>query len=201
MTLTAFLAIVMAVVMPMAAMPSRAAPIDGKDLQSPAAGGVPGIDPATALPPTSGSDGSASSTVELLLQMQNQPAAAVAPDRRTATPRSSSPAGAQPAREVASSPLPELGPGLLEARSPLGGGAGSSRDDGTDPMPRAEGFSGYSGPRGGSAAARNDEGGLLANPVIRFIRDHRELAIGGSLGLLVAVWLTANYRGRSHRRR
>lgn len=41
---------------------------------------------------------------------------------------------------------------------------------------------------------------LLSLPVIRFIRENRGLTIAVSLGILVAVWLAANDRGRAHRR-
>lgn len=201
MTLTAFLAAVLAVAVSLTAMPSQSAPLDGKDLPATPPGSVMGLDPATPLPTTGGSGGNGASAVELLLQMQNQPAAQPTPDRRPQSSSTTTPAAAKPARDAASSPLVELKSSLLGQGSSLAGAAEPPRDDRIDAVARAEGSSDYAGPRNGAASARGDDGGLLANPVIRFIRDHRELAIGGSLGLLVAVWLTANYRGGRQRRR
>ncbi|ODU08186.1 MAG: hypothetical protein ABS84_14120 [Rubrivivax sp. SCN 71-131] len=52
-----------------------------------------------------------------------------------------------------------------------------------------------------AAGAGAAGGALLANPVVRFIRENRALSIGASLGLLAAVWFTTHYRSRSRRRR
>lgn len=57
------------------------------------------------------------------------------------------------------------------------------------------------GARSAGASPRASGGGLLANPVVRFIRENRGLSIGASLGVLAAVWLTSNYRSRSRSRR
>lgn len=184
----------------LATAPLLAAPIDSKDVPAT----QPGMDPATALPMPAGGTGAPSGTVELLLQMQNQSAAAPPAERRTtAVEASAKPSAttALPAEGPASSTLLELKSSLLGAGAPLGGDEAASRGDRADPVMRPDGVTGYSGSRGGGAAPRDADGGLLANPVIRFIRGNRELAIGGSIALLVAVWLTANYRGRSHRRR
>lgn len=183
----------------LATAPLLAAPIDSKDVPAT----LPGMDPAAALPMPAGGTGSPSGTVELLLQMQNQPAAAPPAEKKSpAVEASAKPsATALPSQQPASSTLLELKSSLLGAGAPLGGDEAASRGDRADPAMRSEGVTGYSGSRGGAAAPRDADGGLLANPVIRFIRSNRELAIGGSIALLVAVWLTANYRGRSHRRR
>jgi hypothetical protein len=183
----------------LATAPLMAAPIDSKDVPTT----LPGMDPATAMPMPAGGTGSPSGTVELLLQMQNQPAAAPpAETKSTAVQASAKPStAALPSEGPASSTLLDLKSSLLGAGAPLGGDDASSRGDRADPVTRPDGVTGYSAPRSGGAASRDTDGGLLANPVIRFIRSNRELAIGGSIALLVAVWLTANYRGRSHRRR
>jgi len=210
MNLPSTLAALATCVAVLATTPLLAAPIDSKDAAATTPGALgPGIDPATTLPVPGGGTGPASSTVELLLQMQNQPAAAPAPEGRPAAGKAATHAatGAKPTQptqstqEPASNALLELKSSLLGAGPALDGEGHSPRADRGNPLARVEGVSSYSGPRSTRAGAGDSDGGLLANPVIRFIRNNRELAIGGSIALLVAVWLTANYRGRSHRRR
>jgi len=184
--------------------PLQAAPIDSKDAPTTVPGStLPGIDPASALPMPAGGAGTPSGTVELLLQMQNQPAAAPPADRKSTVGKAGTTpsTAAQAAEAPASNALLDLKASLLGTGAPVGSEGASPRDERAGPGMRAEGVGGYSGSRSGSAATRDADGGLLDNPVIRFIRSNRELAIGGSIALLVAVWLTANYRGRSHRRR
>jgi hypothetical protein len=188
----------------LATTPLRAAPIDSKDVSATLpAGTLQGLDPATTLPMPASGSGSPTGTVELLLQMQNQPVATPPAERKPTTGKTAtiSSTAAQSEAEPSSNALLELKSSLLGAGAPLGSEGASTREDRAGPGMSAPGVTGPSGPRGSSVGTRDSDSGLLANPVIRFIRSNRELAIGGSIALLVAVWLTANYRGRSHRRR
>ncbi|MBK9362697.1 MAG: hypothetical protein IPM99_17020 [Rubrivivax sp.] len=194
------------------AAPVRAAPATSDDLAGPVAGAVAGptAGPAPAMglavPANAGIE--QSRTIELLLQMQVQ-----ADTRRDAgrqlptgetTRRGSAPAPvrvADPAAPATPHPLLELKESLLGS----GSGAGSALAGG----PAAEGrvdrqaatpsALSPAGPETRMAPAES-RSSLLSHPVIRFIRENRGLTIAASLGVLVAVWLGANFRGRAHRR-
>jgi hypothetical protein len=49
---------------------------------------------------------------------------------------------------------------------------------------------------GGDAEPRQS---LLSNPVVRFLREHRGLILTASLGILAALWFTANFSMRRGR--
>lgn len=161
------------------------------------------------LTPPAGAGIEQSKTVELLLQLQDQPntmrdtsGSATRPESNRRAPASTTTRADEVAAPAASNPLLELKASLLGTGS---GMASDSTDrSGAGDRPQASGLppSSTSAQRPGARSAGDEAGSsLLAHPVIRFIRENRALAIGGSLGLLAAVWLAANYRGRAYRRR
>ncbi|HNU11836.1 MAG TPA: hypothetical protein PKJ45_10825 [Rubrivivax sp.] len=90
------------------------------------------------------------------------------------------------------------GAGIDDERANLRRGSAGSDDRGAYSVPATGGATG-GGTRSAGDSPRASGSGLLANPVVRFIRENRGLSIGASLGLLAAVWLTANYRSRRRR--
>jgi len=200
-----------------ASAPLCAAPLEPGDPRAPdpsfGAGSANGI---TA--PTSSSvpgAGSTSDTVEMLLRLHQ--ASGAGGDAVPGT-RAAPPIVAGEAKDAQASPgksLKALKDSLFgtteDAVGALGtGGAalsGSERDAlrvGPGDVPTSATARGVDQPTStsvrssGSGAAGS---GLLANPVVRFIRENRMLSIGASLGLLAAVWFTATYRGRDRRHR
>lgn len=163
--------------------------------------GTPRADPALA------TDGrGADNSVELLLRLQQAPTAATEGPQGRERPQPA--AGALPAAPTT------LLQELKEWKTSLFGDgsaefANSTAERRIDaPQTSREGSHGMGAlpdaPRGhaaGTLPVRASAGGVLAHPVVRFIRENRALSIGASIGLLAAVWLTANYRGRSRRRR
>ena len=49
------------------------------------------------------------------------------------------------------------------------------------------------------AVGRQSDPGLFHHPVIRFIRENRLLTIAACVGVLAAMWLTANFSFRRRR--
>lgn len=168
-----------------------------------------GLDMSTAAIPGRDSGSQHDKTIELLLQLQapDHPRLDTQADSKSrnldrARARSDPPVtvGAKPSLNTEIHPLVSikdaiLGPGAVEET----GSAErlvSQRDD-----PDRSAAAPAQAPFRPLGAAQASGPGLLAHPVIRFIRENRGFVIGSSLGLLVAVWLTANYRSRSGRRR
>ena len=142
-----------------------------------------------------------STTVELLLQLQDRPNAPEVEPRRSRTttlPRANRARGSEQAEAPAQpNPLLNLKPVLL--------GPGSSGYDRADA--RAEPGRGYrslddaglteaASPRPTGAGPRDS---LLSHPVVRFIRENRVLTISASIAVLAGIWLTANYPSRRRR--
>lgn len=216
----ASLVLALSVAAAMAAAPLCAAPLDAGELQPQVASpGLPGIDgSAGATPSGAHGDGATPDAVQMLLQMQ-QPSSATHEASARAAPETAAAAGATQGAGRApdaavtlattlkalksdflgmgSGKAGELAPGraavLGDERAALVGGAGGS--------PAEPGFDRPTVPQARSSTASAAGGSLLANPVVRFIREHRALSIAASIGLLAAVWFTSHYRGRSRRRR
>lgn len=194
-------------------LPALAAPLDP--------GGAAPSNPmpeVTAEPATGGAkppatDSRRDSRVELLLRVQGPQAGA---SQAQAVP----PAARERAADAGRTDLPPsaASPGVLqelkELRTSLfGESAARPGDDGpgrrieSDPagVERTAGAAAGITPAGAAPAHGAGSGagteGLLANPVVRFIRANRVSSIGASIGVLAAVWLLTSYRSRSRRPR
>ena len=148
-----------------------------------------------------------SKTVELLLQMQDQPQPVGGNDRtgsnqarRAAAPASA--AGNLPSVKAAdgedATPLAALKNAILRDATPRtaenssAATASPTSDRFERQSPMAQGS--------GEGAARRDPGqGLLSNPVIQYIRENRVMVVSISLGVLAAIWLTASFSMRRGR--
>lgn len=145
-----------------------------------------------------------SRTVELLLQLQDQPGRARETDGRRPAPDPLRTGVAAPAPRPAAPESPATVNPLLEMKTSLfgPGSEGSSKSEArlADVERDVERMAAPG--RTTAPGVRSGESGssLLMHPVIRFIREHRTLTISVSIGVLAAVWLTANYRSRSYRR-
>lgn len=150
-----------------------------------------------------------SRTVELLLQMQDQPdntnGDAAKGAARSAIGRAASANSATTASgRTGSSAEPDANP-VLNLKSSLMGAGSSNRQDGTDnrESSRPGTTDGTVAPSTGMTESRGDDGqprnNLLSNPVIRFIRENRALTIGVSLAVLLGLWGTATFSMRRGR--
>lgn len=187
--------------------PALAAPATSEELQGSAgAGAVQATTPSPAtghampaadLPPQS-------RTVELLLQLQDQPGAARQADGRRPTADSLRPGVSLPAPRSAAPAAPATPNPLLEMKTSLFGPGSEAASKSEARLADEERFAERTAASGRTSApgARSGDSGssLLMHPAIRFIREHRALTISVSIGVLAAVWLTANYRSRSYRR-
>lgn len=143
-----------------------------------------------------------STTVELLLQLQNQPNAL-----ETGPPKSSPPAPGRAPGVAGKSvePAPAEPNPLLSLKAMLLG-PGTSREDRTAAH-RVEADSGYrssestgpSVPQAQRASNQEPRESLLSHPVVRFIRENRVLTISVSIAVLAGIWLTANFPLRRRR--
>lgn len=154
--------------------------------------------------------------IELLLRMQTPTGAASAATVRPAPQAQGLPTAARSDTAEAPTLLHELkewkasvlGEGATRAEGAGQQGARQSEQGLDQPQATMGGWAGpaMSGDGGGRSSAgavsgRTGDGGFLAHPVVRFIRENRALSIGASIGLLAAVWLTTHYRSRGQRRR
>lgn len=197
----------------LAAGPLRAAPIDAGELQP--------VLPALGTPASDGSAGAASpapdgrtgapDAVDMLLRLQQD-----VPARRSEPPRpaAGTMASARDGKDEGATPgtrLKALKSGLFgtdaeqaDVLAPDAGRLVGSEEDvlaegAREPMgtAAAPGFD-HAAPH--APAAQPAGPSLLANPIVRFIRENRALSLGASLALLGAVWFTSTYRGRRSRR-
>jgi hypothetical protein len=143
-----------------------------------------------------------STTVELLLQLQDQPNALEAgPPKASPRPPSRAPAGTGKSAEP---PPAEPNP-LLNLKTMLLG-PGTQRDDSraADRVEPASGHrsfepAGPTSPQAPSQTSNEPRESLLSHPVVRFIRENRVLTISVSIGVLAGIWLTANFPMRRRR--
>lgn len=143
-----------------------------------------------------------SQTIEMLLQMQDQPGTG-----GTATARKAGVPGAGVGAEKAAGARPamateadgELKAGLIGLKTTLMGPGDTSERQENRVSYGGGDFPGSSGPRTESRRSPGSEYSLLNLPVIRFIRENRALTVGGAIGLLAAVWLTMNLPSRGRR--
>lgn len=186
--------------------PLHAAPATSEELrdQHPSPGTEPPSRSAQTTPSPTGAPGATpqSRTVELLLQMQDQGLSSnpqvlkgEATDRKLPT------AGRKPegdGQTDSANPFSNLSATMGEVKAP-------SREGGSETAGRSDagGVGSGSGPRdsgstgAGSSQARES---LLANPVVRFIRENRNWIIGVGVVLLIGVGLAAStVRGTGRR--
>lgn len=141
-------------------------------------------------------------TVELLLQLQNQPNALEAgpPKINPPTP------GRAPGVAGKSAEPPTAGPDPLLSLKEMLLGPGTSRED-SRVNDRVEADSGYRSsesaglplPQAQRASNQEPRESLLSHPVVRFIRENRVLTISVSIAVLAGIWLTANFPLRRRR--
>lgn len=159
-------------------------------------------DLSTMPSPINGTGVRQSTTVELLLQLQDRTNVKEAEPTKSSTTtsnRSSRDAGKQ-----AAEPAPEEALPLSNLKTMLLGREASRADD-TDA--RVGPASGYRSTETAGPAAmpssrytgNESREGLLSHPVVRFIRENRVLTISASIAVLVGLWLTANYPTRRRR--
>lgn len=154
-------------------------------------------------------------TVELLLQLQDQQRSpADSPRRANSAPAQMPPVGLPPPRSADAEAAPNLREALIGeaarmlSESPSGAQSSSARGGSVNDRPSyhaateaVAGFGAQATPTLSRAAvADTAPPSILSNPVIRFVRDHRELSLGAAVGVLVAVWLATNFRSRNRRR-
>ena len=177
-----------------------AAPASSEELNAaatPPSGGP--IVPATPL--VVGLGVSQSKTVELLLQLQDQPpeskSTADSPRRPAPAPTKATTGTTAVVEEV--NPLLALKTTLLGTATPRESNQDAQRAESAsqtshDPMPMQ---------RSGSTASTVPDGeprqSLLSHPVVRFLREHRGLILTVSLGILAALWFTASFSMRRSR--
>lgn len=147
-----------------------------------------------------------SKTVELLLQMQDQPQplggderSAAGPARRsTAAASAATPSTAAKAAEVAEpTPLAALKNAILRDATPRPADTTSTQNPATPGSFERQATSTQSS---GAATSQRDPGqSLLSNPVIQYIRENRVMVVSLSLGVLAAIWLTASFSMRRGR--
>jgi hypothetical protein len=145
-----------------------------------------------------------SKTVELLLQLQDQPQAMggqgrPASDslRRKLTSSAASAPGQSDSTDDATPLRAALQATVLRDAAPRNA-EGDSEVGGAQRDERGQ-QSGLSVPGSGTQTRRDPGESLLSNPVIRYIRENRELVVGVSLAVLAAIWLTANFSLRRSR--
>ena len=147
-------------------------------------------------------------TVELLLQLQDQRARTSESGRREPIGTKATPA--MPAADVTSGgPSPGVagGPSLRDALLTEGARfAAENAQENPAKSPRSDagnppGLPVMATPDASRPAVRDAEPpSFLSNPVVRFVRENRALALGAAVAVLVALWLTANFSSRSRRR-
>ena len=144
-----------------------------------------------------------SPTVELLLKLQDRPAA-IARNPAPGANDDDKPREARPAAAAA----PEGNAMTAQTQDEL-----KSIALGTAGLPPSGGPETNAAPLGGTRPGRAEqfaEGtgdvvvlgpdrGLFNHPLLRFIRENRVLTITGCLGVLAAMWLTANFTFRRRR--
>ena len=175
-----------------------AAPATSEELNA-AATAPSGGAAVPATPLVVGSSVSQSKTVELLLQLQDQP-----PEARPSadSPRRSGP---PPAKTAPAPVVEEANPLLALKETLLGSPSPRESSQDTRRAEPADAASPYAtmATRSPSTAAGAVDGeprqSLLSNPVVRFLREHRGLILTASLGILVALWFTANFSMRRGR--
>ncbi len=193
-----------------AASSVHAAPATSEELtsttESRSLGTASGNSTASPAPAAVVMPGTQSKTVELLLQLQDQPNTLgkdpgnADPSRRGAASPSATGAAPKPGTAVPEdNPLQALKSAILRDASPrqTASETGTSSTSGateTDRRTPAAGSSGQS-----SSASSEPKESLLAHPVVRFIRENRTLIVLVSLAALAAVWLTANFSMRGSR--
>ena len=146
-----------------------------------------------------------SKTVELLLQMQDQPtltgqegkAASDNPRRATAT------APGKPAAAIAAdsepNPLGSLKATLLGNQAQTGRSMNINDRENNDRDSLRSTSSGGAGSVSPVVASGEPRESLLSNPVVRFIRENRSLVVGLSVAVLVGIWGTATFSMRRSR--
>jgi hypothetical protein len=154
-----------------------------------------------------------SRTVELLLQLQDNPQALSAQTSTTSQNSRTTGAGTRPGTPVAadgsaSSPAmleeeanlrERLKAAMLESASPRPATSESREDGARGTGSSTLSSSGNSSYSIGSSRSSEPRESLLSNPVIRFIRENRVLVVMTSLGILLAIWGTANFSMRRSR--
>lgn len=175
-----------------------AAPATSEELNA-AATAPSGGAAAPSTPLVVGSSVSQSKTVELLLQLQDQPPqdkpSADSPRRSVALPAKTA---AAPAVDDPN-PLLALKETLLGSATPRDSSPDTRRAETADaatPHGTMAARFPSTATAGGDAEPRQS---LLSNPVVRFLREHRGLILTASLGVLAALWFTASFsirRGR-----
>lgn len=145
-----------------------------------------------------------SKSVELLLQLQEQPQQAAA-DGRGAAGAIKRPAVAAPAATGAggsaqpgpdeSNPLATLKSAILRDAAPrrIDAGAGSSTQPANPDRPQP------GNPPPGSSPRTDAGPGLLSNPVVQYIRENRTLILTLCAAVLAGIWLTATFSMRRNR--
>lgn len=167
---------------------------------------------ASPIPPAATVGVPQNKTIELLLQLQDQPPPASEKERDPRKPSGGkangvvSAAASAPKAGLPSTPN-EPNP-LLPLKEAILGAAARPVDSSTQERvesieSRDRGDARFTGTPGGASPAGARSSGpresLLSHPVIRYIRENRGLVLGGSFTLLAAVWLTANFSLRSRR--
>lgn len=161
----------------------------------------PGADVTTPSPSTAGTTSPAhvpvtqSKTVELLLQLQDQPETL----REGAARGVKSPAiKADAAMAEPATPLANLKAAVLNS-SALKPPEGQEATAPQRPVRESERLADAAAGRSLQSSAAEPRSGILNNPAIRFIRENRMLTAGLSALALAAVWATATFSLRRSR--
>lgn len=207
----------------LAAAPARAAPLEAGEIQPALPGhgtaGTVGTEGSMCTGAV-GPDGrpATSDTVQMLLRLQQD---APAQGMVSSRPPAAGTVGTQDGKGEGASPAERLkalksslfgadaeetrllppGPGKLVGGDEGVGAGAAGGVEGMGGSPHSNAGSGLDPTPTAAQASRASGNALLANPMVRFIRDNRATSIGASLALLAAVWFTTNYRSRSGRGR
>ena len=188
------------VVLTLAAGAAAAAPASSEELNA-AAAAQPGQATLPATPLVIGSSVSQSKTVELLLQLQDQPQEAkpaTDSSRRPPPVATRIPAGTAAVVEDVN-PLLALKATLLGAPAPRETNQDVRQADAPDSTPHNATLAHRSGSPTSGGGDTEPRQSLLSNPVVRFLREHRALILTASIGILAALWFTATFSMRRGR--
>lgn len=191
-------------------MNAGAAVATSDDLEEPAGAGETTVESRSRISPiapTATVGVPQNKTIELLLQLQDQPPSTLEGGRERQAAKPGIASATTPAANGAQQPAIEPTP-LSQLREAILGRLTRSADKSADERiePRADGDGSTERERSvsnvGVLPGQNAKGSgetLLSHPVIRFIRENRALVTGGGVALLTALWLTANLSLRSRR--
>jgi hypothetical protein len=184
------------------AAPATSEELSGSQEGRSTATGSGGLSPAANLPVVPAV--SQSKSVELLLQLQDQPQQAVGEGRgssalaKRAAAQASAPGGS-PAQTAAlpadPNPLANLKNAILRDAAPRQ----VETNPGSGPSPGAMERLSTPGQPSGASVRREPGQSLLSNPVIQYIRENRAMVLSLSFAVLAGIWLTASFSLRRSR--